>query len=80
MAGFVATVHSAKIEIERKMRKELDQKLMGMGVGQVFHALGKDLVKRLRFYIRKMLANQIKQAFVNKPKTVTRKGVTIKMP
>ena len=52
VASFVETVHSAKIEIEREMRKELDLKIMSMGVCRVYHALGGDLVKRLRSYIK----------------------------
>ena len=52
VASFVETVQTAKIEVERKMRMELDEKLMEMGVCPVYLALGEDLVKRLRFYIK----------------------------
>ena len=44
--------YTAKLEVERKMRRDLDHKITGMGASNVFNALGKDLVKRLKTYIK----------------------------
>lgn len=50
--AFVKSVHAAKLEVERKMRRDLDSKIMGMGVSKVYYALGAELIKRLRTYIK----------------------------
>lgn len=49
---FVKSVHDAKIEVERTMRRDLDSKIMQLGVGNIYFSLGKELIKRLRTYIK----------------------------
>ena len=49
---FVKNVHAAKLEVERKMRRDLDSKIVGLGIGTVYWALGAELVKRVRTYIK----------------------------
>ena len=56
VAGFIENVHAAKVQIERKMRIELDCKIMAERERHVHAALGKNLVKRLRFYIKVLTA------------------------
>lgn len=49
---FVKNVHAAKLEVERKMRRDLDSKLVGLGTSSVYFALGAELVRRIRTYIK----------------------------
>ena len=47
-------MHLAKIETERKMRQELDAKVLYSGSDQrLSNALGKDFMIRFKFYIKK---------------------------
>ena len=50
---FIEVMHEAKIETERKMRYELDYKILRMRTERLNQALGSDFIKRIRFFIRK---------------------------
>ena len=43
-------MHSAKIETERKMRKELDQRLITSRLEKLVNMMGKDLAVKVRHY------------------------------
>ena len=45
-------MHSAKIETERKMRKELDQRLITSRLEKLVNMMGKDLAVKVRHYAR----------------------------
>ena len=48
---FIKTVHNAKIETERKMRQELDYKLLSTKIRRLNGSLGDNAVRRLQYYI-----------------------------
>ena len=52
-AQYIDNVRDAKLEVERKMRQELDWKILSMRFDRLYAIIGKDSAKRLRFYIRK---------------------------
>lgn len=50
---YVLGIKNAKLEQERKMRKELDLRLMSLkSQDREFHIFGKALLERIRFYIK----------------------------
>lgn len=50
---YVAGIKEAKIKQERKMRQELDLRIMGLKANERdFQSFGKALIDRIRFYIR----------------------------
>jgi len=51
--SFVKTVHAAKIETERKMRVELDRKVVNMRIEKLASSIGKDFAERIRYYVKK---------------------------
>ena len=50
---FIEVMHEAKIETERKMRYELDYKILRMRTERLNQALGSDFIKRIRYFIKK---------------------------
>ena len=48
---FIKTVHDAKINTERKMRKELDEKLLTTRNRRLIGSLGDNCMRRLQYYI-----------------------------
>ena len=50
---FVKAMHGAKIQTERKMRLELDQKVSGMRSEKLQQNLGKDVTEKMKHYCRK---------------------------
>jgi hypothetical protein len=49
--NFIRKVHDAKIETERKMRKELDRRLITSRLDKLVNMMGKNLALKLRQYV-----------------------------
>lgn len=53
VATFVNKVYETKLELEQKMRRDLDAKILAMGVGHdAYLAIGDDLMKRLKSHAK----------------------------
>ena len=49
---FLSIAHTAKIETERKMRFQLDLKILNAKNERLSHVLGKDFIARIRHHIK----------------------------
>lgn len=45
-------MHNAKMETERKMRNDLDRKILAMRIERLTQSFGKEFAERLRYYIK----------------------------
>ena len=52
MNEFVKNVAGAKIETERKMRNDLDDKILTARIERLNFCLGENCMKRLKYYIK----------------------------
>ena len=50
---FIQIVHQTKLEVERKMRYELDMKILLMRSDRLYDNLGRLFIAKLRCYIKK---------------------------
>ena len=50
---FLETMQKAKLQTERKMRQDLDHKILTMRFDKLIAALGKDFVLKIRSYIKR---------------------------
>lgn len=51
---FLSIVHAAKIETERKMRFQLDLKILNSRNSRLTQVLGKEFIQRIRYYIKRL--------------------------
>ena len=49
---FLKNTHTAKVETERKMRQELDKRILSMRTEKLNQNFGLEFVKRIRYYIK----------------------------
>lgn len=49
---WVKETHAAKVQTERKMRQELDKKILSMRTERFTSVLGLEFTKRIRYFIR----------------------------
>ena len=52
MKTFIENTQKAKIMAERKMRFDLDSKILSLRNERLKNSLGKDFIQRLRYYIK----------------------------
>ena len=55
---FIHVVHEVKVEVERKMKFDLDTKILNMRSERLYQAFGKKFIARIRSYIRKLLSSK----------------------
>ena len=52
MKAFIENTQKAKVMAERKMRFDLDSKILSLRNERLKQSLGKDFIQRLRYYIK----------------------------
>ena len=62
-AQYIKNIKEAKIEAERNLREDLDNKILSMRFDRFVQVVGKDSAKRIRFYIRKFSGIETNDVF-----------------
>ena len=55
---FIKIVHEVKVEVERKMKFDLDTKILSMRSERLYQTLGKKFIARIKSYIRKLYSGK----------------------